>query len=184
MRTRRLLLLTGLVVYGGSAALIAAVHPILTRTHMLALDVAYLLFLATSLWMAWGTLIRRSFADRNAWYIAIGMTCFYFCDVTVGLSAALKGNALRRRAQQPRRPLLLPGARAAGLQRLLLAGAGSQRVGPQRAPRASRIRDSVFWNATSAMASSRPRSSSPSQRGAAPDRPSVIRQGVTVSLAA
>ena len=90
-RTYRLLFLTGLVVYGGSGALIASIHPLLTRTHMLALDSAYLLFLATSLWMAWGTLIRGAFATRNTWYIVIGMTCFYFCDVSVGLSAALKG---------------------------------------------------------------------------------------------
>lgn len=90
-RTLTLLAATGLVVYGGSAGLIAVVKPILEVTHMLALDVAYLLILSTSLWMAWGTLIRRSFAPRNAWYIVIGMTCFYFCDVTVGVAAALKG---------------------------------------------------------------------------------------------
>src|SRR6185312_14206257 len=81
--------LTALIVYGGSAALVVEVRPILARTNMLGLDVAYLVVLATSLWAAWGTLIRRGFAQRNAWYIAIGMTCFYFCDVTVGLSAAL-----------------------------------------------------------------------------------------------
>jgi hypothetical protein len=88
-RTIRLSLLTALFVYGGTAALVAAVHPILVRTNKLALDVAYLLVLATSLWSAWGTLIRRFYAARNAWFIVIGMTCFYFCDVTVGLSMAL-----------------------------------------------------------------------------------------------
>jgi hypothetical protein len=88
-RTIHLLLLTALVIYGGSTVLVVEVRPILMRTNMFALDAAYVFVLATSLWSAWGTLIRRFYARRNAWFIAIGMTCFYFCDVTVGLSLAL-----------------------------------------------------------------------------------------------
>ena len=88
-RTLRLLILTALVAYGGTGVLLVAVRSILERTHMLGLDAAYLVVLATSLWMAWGTRIRRFYPPRNAWYVAVGMTCFYFCDVTVGLAAAL-----------------------------------------------------------------------------------------------
>jgi hypothetical protein len=90
-RTRRLLAVTAFVVYAGALGLIISVRSILERTHMFALDAAYLLFLATSLWMAWGTLIRRFYEQRNAWYVVIGMTCFFFCDVSVGLGAALAG---------------------------------------------------------------------------------------------
>lgn len=90
-RTIRLLLLSAAVVYGGAIILIVNVKSILDRTHMFVLDAAYLLILATSLWMAVGTLIRSFYPSRNAWYITIGMVCFYFCDVTVGLAAALKG---------------------------------------------------------------------------------------------
>ena len=90
-RTIRLLVISGVVAYGGAVILIASVAPILERTGRLALDAVYLIFLATSLWMAWGTLIRRFYPRRNAWFIAVGMTSFYCCDVTVGLAAALQG---------------------------------------------------------------------------------------------
>lgn len=90
-RTVPFLVASAVVVYGGTVALLVMVRPILERTGMLAVDAAYLLVLATSLWMAWGAPVRRSYPVRNAWYVALGMTCFYFCDVTVGLAAALGG---------------------------------------------------------------------------------------------
>jgi hypothetical protein len=43
------------------------------------------------MWMAWGVLIRAWYARRNAWFIAVGMTFFFACDVSVGLAAALHG---------------------------------------------------------------------------------------------
>jgi len=91
-RTILLSLATALVAFGGSAILVFKVSGILKRTGMFGVDVAYLALLATSLWAGWGTLIRSFFERRNAWYIAIGMTCFYFCDVSVGISAALTSN--------------------------------------------------------------------------------------------
>ena len=90
-RSLRLYALTAAVAYGGAGALIVAVKPILQRTHSLALDSVYLFCVATSMWMAWGTLIRRFFHERNAWYVAIAMTCFFCCDVTVGIAASLEG---------------------------------------------------------------------------------------------
>jgi len=90
-RTLRLLVVSGLVVYGAAGLLIARVAPILSRTGQLALDTVYLLFLASSLWMGWGTLIRRFYPRMNAWFVAIGMTFFFLCDVTVGLSVAQSG---------------------------------------------------------------------------------------------
>ena len=50
---------TGAVAFGGSAALLYGVAPILRPTGMFAVDCVYILVLALSLWMAWGTLIRR-----------------------------------------------------------------------------------------------------------------------------
>jgi len=90
-RTLRLLALTALGAYGGAAAIIAAVAPILDRVHMFALDAGYLCVVATSMWMGWGTLFRGAYARGNAVYIAIGMTCFFCCDVAVGIAAALDG---------------------------------------------------------------------------------------------
>ncbi len=88
-RTLRLLGVTAVVVFGGTGALLAAIAPMLQRTGTFALDVIYLLVLATSMWMAWGALFRAYYARRNAWFIALGMTSFFFCDVSVGLAAAL-----------------------------------------------------------------------------------------------
>jgi hypothetical protein len=90
-RTVRGLAVSALVVFGGAGLLIWRVSPILSRTGQLALDTVYLLFLATSLWMGWGTLIRDRFARLNAWFIAAGMTFFFACDVTVGLAVAESG---------------------------------------------------------------------------------------------
>jgi hypothetical protein len=90
-RTIRWLVLTAVVAYGGAGILILDVADILKRTGRLPLDATYLVFLATSMWMAWGVLIRRFYPRRNAWFIAVGMTSFYCCDVTVGLAAAMQG---------------------------------------------------------------------------------------------
>jgi hypothetical protein len=90
-RTLRLLGVSALIVFGGAGLLIWKVAPILARTGQLTLDVVYLLFLATSLWMAWSVFARSLYPRLNAWFIAIGMTLFFFCDVTVGLAVALGG---------------------------------------------------------------------------------------------
>ena len=90
-KTIKWMVITGVVAYGATLALIVTVKPILVRSGMFALDCVYLGFLSTSLWMAWGTLIRSFYPRYNAWMIAVGMTFFYCCDVSVGLSAALNG---------------------------------------------------------------------------------------------
>ena len=90
-RTLRSLVVTGAVAFGGSVILLVCMAPILRRHGQLAIDSVYIFLLALSLWMAWGTLIRRSFPRFNGWLIALGMTCFYFCDVSVGLAAPLAG---------------------------------------------------------------------------------------------
>jgi hypothetical protein len=90
-RTLRVLAVTALVAFGGAAVLLTTVEPILRRTGTLAIDAIYLLFLAGSMWMGWGALFRGFYARRNAWFIALGMTSFFFCDVSVGLGAALTG---------------------------------------------------------------------------------------------
>jgi hypothetical protein len=92
-RTRWALAVTGAVAFGGSAVLLYCMAPLLRRHGQLTIDCVYVFVLAVSLWMAWGTLIRRAFPRFNAWLIAVGMTCFYFCDVSVGLAAPLAGTA-------------------------------------------------------------------------------------------
>ncbi len=56
-----------------------------------ALGTALLITGTVSLWMGWGTLIRSFYPRLNAWFIAIGITNFYFCDISVGLSTDLTG---------------------------------------------------------------------------------------------
>lgn len=90
-RTIRRLIVSGVVAYGGSAILLICMAPLLGKHGQLTIDSIYVFALATSLWMAWGTLFRRAIPRFNAWLIALGMTCFYFCDVSVGLAAPLAG---------------------------------------------------------------------------------------------
>jgi hypothetical protein len=91
-RTIRCMAITGVVAFGGAGAVLLGTASILRGGGVLAIDCVYVLVLAVSLWMAWGTLIRRYYPRYNAWLIAIGMTSFFFCDVSVGLAAALAGH--------------------------------------------------------------------------------------------
>ncbi len=95
-RTVRFLAVSAAVAYGMAGLLIWRFGPVLARTGQLPLDAVYLSVLATSMWMAWGTLSRGFYDRRNAWYIAAGMTFFFFCDVSVGLSAAMSDTNLGR----------------------------------------------------------------------------------------
>ena len=90
-RTVRFLLWSALVVYGGTLVLNHFVAPILARSGAFIIDTIYLFILATSMWMAWGTLVRGYYERRNAVYIAAAMTSFFLCDVSVGVGAALSG---------------------------------------------------------------------------------------------
>jgi hypothetical protein len=91
-RTLGLLAATGTVAFGGSAVLLYFVAPILMPGGMFAVDCVYIAVLSISLWMAWGTLIRSAHPGFNGWLIALGMTFFFFCDVSVGLAAPLAGS--------------------------------------------------------------------------------------------
>lgn len=93
-RTVRVLILTAIPAYGIAALLLHRFAPVLAKNHHLGLDAFYLGVLATSMWTAWGTLFRDFYDKRNAWYIALGMTSFFFCDVSVGLAAAMKGEKM------------------------------------------------------------------------------------------
>lgn len=90
-RTLRLLLITALCALTLTAVILWKVQGILQRSGSEAVDIIYVLMLTVSLWMGWGALIRRFYPRLNAWFIAIGLTAFYFCDVSVGLSADLSG---------------------------------------------------------------------------------------------
>jgi hypothetical protein len=88
-RTIRLLTVTALVAFGISGVVFWKTEGILRSSGQEAVDVIYVLALTVSMWMGWGTLIRGFYPRLNAWFIAIGITCFYCCDVSVGLAADL-----------------------------------------------------------------------------------------------
>lgn len=90
-RTIRLLIVTGLCALTLTGLILWKVEGILQRSGSEAVDLIYVLMLTVSLWMGWGTLIRGFYPRLNAWFIAIGLTAFYCCDVSVGLSADLAG---------------------------------------------------------------------------------------------
>ena len=88
-RTLRLLGLTALVAFSITGVVLWTVRGILERSGQMAVDVIYVLALTVSMWMGWGTLIRSYYPRLNAWFIAVGITSFYCCDVSVGLVADL-----------------------------------------------------------------------------------------------
>lgn len=58
-----------------------------------ALDITYMLVLSLSLWMGLSVLPRRDdFPRTNRWLIAVGITLFYICDVSLGLGVRLAGS--------------------------------------------------------------------------------------------
>jgi hypothetical protein len=93
-RTLRLLALTALAAGGVTALLLSQVMHILLRSGRTAIEVGYVLILTVSMWMGWGALIRGFYSRLNAWFIAIGITSFYLCDVSVGLAADLQGTTI------------------------------------------------------------------------------------------
>lgn len=78
------------LILGGAGTLLACLWSILPG-HLRLPAVLYVLVLATSVWMAVGTVWRTFFARTLDWFIVGGMVYFFFCDVNVGLSAALEG---------------------------------------------------------------------------------------------
>src|SRR6185503_11348343 len=56
-RTIQLMVVTGVIAYGGAAILLLLIANILLKSGVFGLYTGYLACLATSLWMAWGTVI-------------------------------------------------------------------------------------------------------------------------------
>lgn len=90
-RTIRLLVITGVVAFTITGVVLWKVDGILRRSGEQVVDIIYVLMLTVSLWMGWGTLIRGFYPRLNAWLIAIGISNFYCCDVSVGLASDLSG---------------------------------------------------------------------------------------------
>jgi hypothetical protein len=92
-RTRTLswLVASAVLAYGMSAAVLGGALSVTRRMGQPPgpAEIAYVIVLTTSLWMAWGTRVRTGFSPLNARLIAAGMTSFYLCDLCVGMSTAL-----------------------------------------------------------------------------------------------
>ena len=74
-----------MAIFTPGIALIVTVAPVMKKSGQMGLDIVYMVTLMTSLWMAWGVLIRSFYPRLNAWMIAIGMSFFFVCDVGLGL---------------------------------------------------------------------------------------------------
>ncbi|MFP2924872.1 lysoplasmalogenase family protein [Pyxidicoccus sp. 3LG] len=94
-RTLRLLAITAVIAFSLTGVVLWNVAGILKRSGQEVVDVIYVLALTVSMWMGWGTLIRDTYPRLNAWFIAVGITHFYCCDVSVGLVADLPPGTLR-----------------------------------------------------------------------------------------
>lgn len=72
-----------------SAAVWGMTFPILAASSLLVPFTAFLALLTLSLGLAWGQVIRGGWQDPNDVEAALGMTCFYLCDVSYGVCSAL-----------------------------------------------------------------------------------------------
>ena len=72
-----------------SAAVWGMIFPILATSPLLVPFTAFLALLTLSLGLAWGQVIRGGWQDANDLEAALGMTCFYLCDVSYGVCSAL-----------------------------------------------------------------------------------------------
>jgi hypothetical protein len=82
---------TAVVIGAFTFVFFTQVRSLIEPTGMLGLFGVYLVVLAVSLWVAFSTKVNPFFPRANALQIMVGMVCFFFCDITVGLAFVLKG---------------------------------------------------------------------------------------------
>ncbi len=92
--TQRRLIAT-VLIYGLSFTLLAFLYPYIIKNGKLLIIPAllYIMLLATSLWAAWGVLIKSWYPHRNAWLIAGGLSFLIACDTAVGVETFITGVA-------------------------------------------------------------------------------------------
>ena len=81
------IILTASLIYFSilTAALISAYY---LRLSVLIVPVLiYVLVLITSLWMGLETLRSDFYPVANRWFIAVGLSCFFICDISVGINS-------------------------------------------------------------------------------------------------
>jgi hypothetical protein len=74
--------------------LIFIFYPIIkNETLLLIFGIFYMLILSTSVWAAWASINIGYLPHKNSIITAIGLTCFYFCDISVifDLAASSRG---------------------------------------------------------------------------------------------
>lgn len=97
-RTNKYELFTSLIIFSITISILFVIGSVLLKKGETVLFIAiviYAMVLSTSLWMAIGTLFRKYFPKTICWFIALGMACFFICDINVGISQALPIKANR-----------------------------------------------------------------------------------------
>jgi hypothetical protein len=70
-----------ILVYGiAVAALIPLLKPMIAVGH-LGIGLSYSAFVATSTWIAWETVRRKSYPKLNSWLIGVGMSCWLVTEI-------------------------------------------------------------------------------------------------------
>lgn len=81
-----LLLLTLILLFFSG---IIAFYPMANINNLMVVGMLYGFVLSISLWAGLATYILGLFPSKNSKMIAVGMLCFYFCDISVGLDGLL-----------------------------------------------------------------------------------------------
>ncbi|MCD1653413.1 hypothetical protein K7J14_01705 [Treponema zuelzerae] len=74
-----------------AAVLLIAAIPVVAAAYAanrnsLPVMIVYGIYVVLSLAAAWTVFFHRFFPKKNSWMIALGVSCFFLCDVNVGLS--------------------------------------------------------------------------------------------------
>lgn len=83
--------LTAILIYVPGACVVAYLHPQLEQKHLSVVVAIYAFMVTTSTWMGLGVLERDTFPKTNRILIAVGMSFFLFCDITVGIMTVEQG---------------------------------------------------------------------------------------------
>ncbi len=92
-RLKRNLVITGGIAVGITTVVTWMAWPAISENGNQVRDLVYMAVLTLSLWVGWSTLLHATYPRDNAWMIAVGMTSFYVCDVSLGLRTELSGLA-------------------------------------------------------------------------------------------
>jgi len=87
-------IISGSIIYGTVALIFFFLREMLLAAGLFWPALLYTVILSGSLWMAIGTVWRKFYPRTIDWFIVIGMSAFFLCDINAGLFNSLKKDGM------------------------------------------------------------------------------------------